>query len=215
MTMQTPAPLARLPLMEGNEPVAQIAHYDALILDPPYQRGSVWGPTRQRNLIRSLMQGIPTGAVYLNVRDGDDIPVAVVDGKQRIETVRAFLAGNLSVPASWFADEYVAATVTTLDGPYVTFNGLTEVGQRRFERARFTVLRSHLSTVEEEAALFELVNYGGLAQGDTDEDRAVIDDTCDGSGWVILNPQWPAGTLPHRERCAGCTRCDPDGERDW
>lgn len=170
MTMQTVMPLVRLPLSEGNEPIEQIANYPALLLDPPYQRGSVWGLTRRRNLIRSLMQGIPTGGIHLNTRPDDAQTLAVVDGKQRIETVRAFFADEFTAPASWFAAAHVREVVDTDDGPYLRHSGLTEVGQRRFSRAQFTTLRTSMATVAEEADLFTLVNFGGVQQGDRDTD---------------------------------------------
>ena len=169
-SMQTAEPLQRLPLSEGAEPVEQVGFYRSLVLDPPYQRGSVWGVVRQRSLIRSLLRGIPTGSVYLNTRPDADLTVAVVDGKQRIEAVRAFLTDELAVPASWFAPDLIEATEGTDDGPYVRWSGLSVVGRRRFQRARFTTLRTELATVDEEAELFEIVNYGGVPQGESDDD---------------------------------------------
>lgn len=32
--------------------------------------------------------------------------------------------------------------------------------------------------------------------------------TCDGDRWVIVNPDWPRGDLPYRERCGGCSNCE-------
>ncbi len=28
--------------------------------------------------------------------------------------------------------------------------------------------------------------------------------TCDGTGWSVLNPNWPSGTEAHRDRCPDC-----------
>lgn len=173
-TLQTPAPLTRLPLTEGNEPVEQVVGYPALLLDPPYQRGSVWGTRRRRNLIRSLLRGVPTGAIYLNTRAGADQVWAVVDGRQRIETVQAFLTDQLSVPASWFPAADVDVTEETSDGPYVRWHGLSDVGRRRFARARLTTLRCDGLSVAQEAELFDLVNYGGLPQGCSDDDTEPV-----------------------------------------
>jgi len=169
-SLQTSAPLERLPLNEGNEPVAQVALREHLVLDPPYQRGDVWGPRRRRLLIQSLLRGLPVGDVFLNVRDDDLMTTAVIDGKQRITTVRLFLDGHLSVPASWFRDTDIEATEATDDDLYVRYTGLTRIGQRRFERARFTTQRLQLATVDEEAEMFTLINFGGVPQGQIDPD---------------------------------------------
>jgi hypothetical protein len=60
-------------------------------LNAPYQRDTVWEVTRRRNLIRSLLMGIPTGTLILSdlpYREGSEHYFRVVDGKQRIEPAR-------------------------------------------------------------------------------------------------------------------------------
>jgi hypothetical protein len=170
-TLQSPAPLRRLPTNAGTELIVHVATYPALLLDPPYQRGSVWGAERQRLLIRSLLQGVPVGNVFLNVRPDPSMTVAVVDGRQRLETVLAFTGGRLAVPASWFDPTEVTATEATADGLYVRWGGLTTRGRARLDRATVVTQRTDLATAEEEAELFRVVNYGGVAQGDHDDDR--------------------------------------------
>lgn len=86
-----------------------------LLLDPPYQRTSVWGPEQRQNLIRSFLMGLPIPAVVLNDRfaagDGAfwsgtrDWRVAVVDGRQRLETLLDWWSGKLAVPAAWFSQD--------------------------------------------------------------------------------------------------------------
>ncbi len=39
-------------------------------MDQPYQRGVVWGVKRRRNLIKSLLMGIPVPAIVINNRFG-------------------------------------------------------------------------------------------------------------------------------------------------
>lgn len=161
-TEQSEAPLERLAANAGQEPVGQVAGAD-LDLGAPYQRGSVWEPLRQRNLIRSLLRGIPVGNVYLNYRGGGG-PDVVVDGKQRIEAIRAFLSGDLPVPASWFGTADTPVTVPTPDGPFVRYTDLTDAGRGRFNRCTITTQRTTLATVEAEAELFDLINFGGVPQ---------------------------------------------------
>lgn len=39
------------------------------------------------------------------------------------------------------------------------------------------------------------------------------DEVCDGTGWVVVNPEWPKGAKPYRERCDGCSACRPEDYR--
>ena len=75
-----------------------------LDLDAPYQRASLWGTERRRELVKSLLMGLPIGSVIvseLGYRSGMPC-VRVVDGKQRLEAVLAFAAGGFTVPGWWF-----------------------------------------------------------------------------------------------------------------
>jgi hypothetical protein len=145
-----------------------------LELDPPYQRGAVWTEDQRVALIRSLISGIPVPALIINARpvaapdQQAQATYAVIDGKQRLLTVTAWFTGKLAVPASWFPAELVAVTVDTADGPYVTFDGLTETGRGFGSRAMLSVRETALATVAEEAAVYVLVNGAGTPQSDSD-----------------------------------------------
>ena len=74
---------------------------------------------------------------------------------------------GLAVPASWFPAEYVEATVDTGDGPYVYRTGLNMVADRMFRnRAILPVAETTVETIEEEAAVYLLVNGAGTPQTD-------------------------------------------------
>ena len=113
----------------------------------------------------------------------------VLDGKQRIEAVRAFAAGELEVPGMWFAADDLADG-TDRSKP-VTAADLSDRGRRHFEHRPFPhlVFNPHTETTADpatgryrhrtrspeealvaEAQVYELVNFGGVAH--TDEDRA-------------------------------------------
>jgi hypothetical protein len=147
---------------------------DRLDLNPSYQRGSVWGVERKRNLIRSLLMGLPIGAVFLNSRDIMQ-PDRVVDGKQRIEAILDFLGGRLVVPEEWFS----VADLVSYDGEWVTgewamYSDLTLPAQRRFRSSTVATYQTKLRTEAEERELFLLINYGGVAQGDMDADAGGV-----------------------------------------
>jgi len=181
-TLQTSAPLGNLNVQTLNRPVFELAHLAEerqLDLAPSYQRMSVWSETQRRMLVKSLMVGLPVPAVVLNVRagrqwrDGGDFAYALVDGKQRVESLLAWFRGELSVPASWFAPEHVVTTVDTEDGAYVTVDGLTPEEARYCKMTwALPCVETKLSTVAEEAQAFGLVNGGGVSQTEEDLARA-------------------------------------------
>jgi hypothetical protein len=73
-----------------------------LDLDPPWQRAHVWTPEQRVRYIEHVLKGGEVGRnVTIVCREwGLTYPVpgyALLDGKQRIETVRAFLRGEVRV----------------------------------------------------------------------------------------------------------------------
>ena len=65
------------------------------IFVPDYQREFVWGQTRQSKFIESLLIGIPIP--YLFLSDTTDGNLEIVDGWQRLSTIRAFSEGRLKL----------------------------------------------------------------------------------------------------------------------
>jgi len=167
--------LQRLTLNNAAASVAHFTHAGGrgeFNLDPPYQRGHVWGEQRKRELIRSILLGLPIGAIIVNVRGiafethGIDEPYySVIDGKQRITAIHDFIDGHFTVPADWFADTDVPAGVVE-----VRFPDLAISARRSFTLRPVSLIEASVPTVEEEEEIFNLINFGGLAQGETDAD---------------------------------------------
>lgn len=160
--------LKRLRLMTTNRPLDTIRHWrneGMLLLDAPYQRGDVWGPKRRVNLIRSLLLGVPIPSIVVNDRGGAEWPndwrVAVIDGRQRCTTILMFLDSQLSVPGEWFG-EYG-------ETDRVFYKDLTAATQRQLRLSTLGFSEGNLESIEQETEVFELVNYGGVPQGETDE----------------------------------------------
>jgi hypothetical protein len=156
-----------------------------MTVDPPYQRTSIWTTDQQIGLVESWCRGVPIPAIVVNDRaaisrhggwQGPDSGhvYAVVDGRQRVETAIAWFTGQLAVPASWFAAEYVTCTEETEDGPYVRYGGLSKPMQRGTAFS-FKLPRAdaRLRSIEEEAHLYLLLNSAGTAQTAADLDRAL------------------------------------------
>lgn len=157
--------IKRLELYNSNRPLEVVEYWDRngwLVLDPPYQRGDVWGPIRRVNLIRSILLHIPIPTIIINDRSkkrgSDDFGYAVIDGKQRLTTILMFLRDEFSVPGEWFG----------LDVDEVTFSKLPIVKQRQVHNATLGFSEGALESIEDEAMVFELVNFGGVPQGQSD-----------------------------------------------
>ncbi len=68
---------------------------DDIFLNPEYQRNYVWDNKRASLLIESLLLNVPIPVVY--VAEDDDGIWSVVDGLQRLETLRRFFANEFKL----------------------------------------------------------------------------------------------------------------------
>lgn len=80
--------------------IHQISRGD-LELSPPWQRSEVWSRARQRQLIESLLVGIPLPAIILHQRA--DYSKAVIDGKQRLTAIASYVNGDYGLSKGQFA----------------------------------------------------------------------------------------------------------------
>jgi hypothetical protein len=158
-------PVERLRLSQTSRPISVISYWsetNGMVLDAPYQRGDVWGVTRRRNLIRSILLGIPIPSIIINDRASagwdELVSCAVIDGKQRITAILMFLTDQLDVPGSWFG----------LKDRSVLFSQLPIPKQRKFKNYPIAFTEGQLLSLSEEQEVFGLVNYGGVPQGESD-----------------------------------------------
>lgn len=171
--------LRQYQLRQTNRPIEVFKYWHeegCLELNASYQRGDVWGLKRRQNLIKSILIGVPIPSIVINDRlssesgwrDGcskHSCKMAVIDGKHRITTILMFLTNNLAVPADWFPSHWVR---TCDDDVSVTFGHLMPVGQRNVCKKSIAVSEGRLDTIEAEKEVFDLINFGGLAQGEVD-----------------------------------------------
>lgn len=155
--------ITRLKLSQTSRPLDVFAYWKKelyLDLAPPYQRGEVWGPVRKTNLIRSILLGVPIPSIIVNDRfaAGWGEEIAVIDGKQRLTAILNFLESELQVPGAWFGENKSA----------VTFKDLPIATQRHFRNIPIQVVEGTLPSLAAEIEVFELVNFGGVPQGQTD-----------------------------------------------
>lgn len=152
---------------------AALEGYDPFILDPPYQRGSVWTHEQRVNLVRSLIMGLPIGSIWTSDRGGAN-GYAIVDGRQRVETLRAWFDDDLAVPAGWFEPRDLPDDLAADPGDaLVTYAGLSDTGRRRCTTGwHVGELQVSRLTEQQEAELYLLINFGGVPQADDDRARA-------------------------------------------
>lgn len=166
-------------LRQTNRSIEVFKHWQDegwLELNAPYQRGDVWGIKRRQNLIKSILIGVPIPSIVVNDRSSSEgvwseglseasWKFAVIDGKQRITTILRFLRSELSVPADWFHPHLI---MNVCEEGLLFFHDLQIHGQRKFSNKSIAVSEGRLDTIEAEKEVFDLINFGGLAQGEVD-----------------------------------------------
>lgn len=68
---------------------------DDILLDPDYQRNYIWDDTKASLLIESILLNVPIPVVY--VSEEEDGEWSVVDGLQRLNTLRRFFGGEFKL----------------------------------------------------------------------------------------------------------------------
>lgn len=183
--LQTNAPLKQYSMQASNRSAREIARLFSESegegdLNPAYQRSSVWTNLQRVELVKSWLMGVPIPSIVINDRifgpwpkhfgrTEGEFSYAVIDGKQRIEAAQAWFGGELAVPASWFDPAMVENPFETEDGLYVYYTGLS-TEEQRYQKFDFKLptVEAKLSTIEEEAEIYLLLNSTGVAQDPRD-----------------------------------------------
>ena len=98
-----------------------------LIIDPDFQRGNVWAKKQGAELVESILMGIPIPVMYLfEMRDGNK---QIVDGRQRITAILAFLNNKLILRDLKILTDYNNCRFSDLDAK---MQGIFEDSQMYF-----------------------------------------------------------------------------------
>lgn len=124
---------------------------------PRFQRNFVWDKTRQSRLIESIFLGLPLPAIYLS--EYDDGRMTIVDGLQRISTIRDFTNNKLRLCNMEYFDYCNGMTFSELHLP--------DLQLRRFYRTQITCFKiDYRSPNQLKYDLFRRLNTGGKALND-------------------------------------------------
>ena len=94
--------------MKAHDPRAKTVSFfkqqrDLHLLDlsPRYQRNVVWPDSSQAYLIDSILKNLPIPPVFMETNTTSDgtTKYAIIDGKQRLESIFRFLEGKLTLPS--------------------------------------------------------------------------------------------------------------------
>lgn len=95
------SPVDATPLMMGLDTLYQMIRHGQLDLNPPWQRDVVWSPAKQKELIKSILLGIPIPSIILHLQNPGKLGkerYSIIDGKQRLTAIRNFIENNFKLP---------------------------------------------------------------------------------------------------------------------
>lgn len=102
--------LERMSFSNASIPVASVlnsintANFGGLDLQPTYQRGYVWKDDFKDKLIYSVIKSYPSGNIsvrVLNTPNAKGARSEVVDGQQRLTTIREFVNNDYAIKSEW------------------------------------------------------------------------------------------------------------------
>lgn len=141
------------------------------IVIPEYQRRYIWDQKRASRFVESLLLNLPVPGIFL-YREIDSEIQLVVDGQQRLQTLRYFYEGVFADTGREFA---LTGLETRFDG--LAYKRLDIVDRRRLDNSliRATVMRQDKPDNEATCQyfVFERLNTGGVALA-SQEIRAAI-----------------------------------------
>jgi hypothetical protein len=136
---------------------------DGDILIPRFQRGFVWSLKEASRFIESLLFGLPVPNIFLS-EEPDTQRLLVVDGQQRLTTLRCFYEGLWPLTKREFAIKGTGAK-----GRYegATYKSLPDADRRRLDNSslRASIIKQDQPSEDNSSIyhVFERLNTGGVS----------------------------------------------------
>ena len=96
---------------------------------PAYQRELVWSLENKQNLIKAIMQGSPIGEFIfakeiIDMKDDYHIKWTIIDGQQRINSIREFISNKFKDSDDRYFKEYSYREMTYLIEEFTNFSAV-------------------------------------------------------------------------------------------
>lgn len=129
--------------------------------DAAYQRDKVWSEEKKSFLIDSILKNYPIPPVFLRLRINKDTGATtydVIDGKQRLTTIRDFIEDKIQLPDD-FGDDVIGNS--ELNGAFFSDLDKFEKYKRQFWRYRIPII--FIETEDEKLVrnVFDRLNRNG------------------------------------------------------
>lgn len=128
------------------------------IKTPSFQRGYVWDANMASKLIESFLLGLPIPQIFLFKEEKENY-LLVVDGKQRLETIKYFFDGKFPTGSKFYLrgvkQKWNKKTYKTLDG----------TDRRKFEDSVLRATIFEQTDPNDNSSIFEIferLNTGGM-----------------------------------------------------
>jgi len=132
-----------------------------LNLDAYYQREYVWENKHQQEFLNNILSGFPLGGISvaktLNPQTGR-VLYEVVDGKQRITTLKLFFRDEIAI---------------IIDGKPVKYSELTMPEQNAFSSVPLPMIILENATEKEKLEYFYEINFSGVPQSEEHKNKIV------------------------------------------
>lgn len=130
---------------------------------PEYQRKLIWNQEKQSKFIESIFMGLPIPFVFF--WQDDDGRMEIVDGSQRIRTVRDFMAGRLRLKG--------LETIPAANG--LKYSDLTQARRLKFAETPIRVIiLDNATDAVTRTEMFARINTGGTIANDAEIRRGSL-----------------------------------------
>lgn len=144
-----------------NNILAIFKEKQAIDLDPPYQRiAGIWPSDMRKLFIDSLVNGVDIPKIYLHLltpprrtKDETLVRYAVVDGKQRLQTMWDFIDGRFTL-----ADDFVLFTQPDAQLQTMTYSELGAAVRAEFDQTELPIVLVETRDEEVIDDLFDRLN---------------------------------------------------------